>query len=77
MNQIESIISKTAVATDNIKTVNCSDRIREERVSLLLLNLFLSGNQGEYMNYASNTYKCNRAEKDGYFFDSFEINTKK
>lgn len=77
MNTIEQIIAKTAVATDNIKTVNCSDRIREERVSLLLLNLFLSGNQGEYMNYASNTYRCNRAEKKGYFFDSFEINTKK
>ena len=76
MNQIESIISKTAVVTDNIPTIDSSDRIREERASLLLLDLFLGKHQGVFMTRSSNVYNCDRAEKDGYFFNCFEINTK-
>ena len=76
MNIVESIVSKTAVVTDNIPTIDSSDRIREERASLLLLDLFLAKNQGVFMTRSSNVYNCDRAEKDGYFFNCFEINTK-
>ena len=75
MNQIESIISKTAVATDNIPTVNSSELIREERASLLLLDLFLGKHQGRYMDYASYGYNCNTAAKNGTTFTRFIIDT--
>ena len=76
MSKVTDLISKTAVVTDNIPTIDSSDRIREERASLLLLDLFLAKNQGVFMTRSSNVYNCDRAEKDGYFFNCFEINTK-
>ena len=76
MSNVTDLISKTAVVTDNIPTIDSSDRIREERASLLLLDLFLAKNQGVFMTRSSNVYNCDRAEKDGYFFNCFEINTK-
>ena len=53
MNIVESIVSKTAVVIDNIPTIDSSDRIREERASLLLLDLFLAKNQGVFMTRSS------------------------
>ena len=75
MNTIEKFIAKTAIATDNIPCSKSSELIREERASLLLLDLFLGKHQGRYMNYASNGYNCNTAVKNGKTFTRFIIDT--
>ena len=75
MNTIEKFIAKTAIATDNIPCSKSSELIREERASLLLLDLFLGKHQGRYMNYASYCYNCNTAVKNGTTFTRFIIDT--
>ena len=76
MKALNEMISKVEVIADNAPIIWCDDRIREEKASLLLLDLFLSGNQGKYMNFACSGYSCDPFKKEGKTFNRFEIDLK-
>ena len=76
MKALNEMISKVEVTADNAPIIWCDDRIREEKASLLLLDLFLSGNQGKYMNFACSGYSCDPFKKEGKTFNRFEIDLK-
>ena len=76
MKALNEMISKTDVIADNAPIILCDERIREEKASLLLLDLFLSGNQGKYMNIACSGYSCDPFKKEGKTFNRFEIDLK-
>ena len=76
MKDLNKVIYKTDVIADNAPIIRCDERIREEKASLLLLDLFLSGNQGKYMNFACSGYSCDPFKKEGKTFNRFEIDLK-
>ena len=64
MNELKKFISTNSVITDNVPIIRCDERIREEKASLLLLDLFLSGNQGQYMTNNALGYYCDAVEME-------------
>ena len=77
MNNLKKYISTNPVITDNVPIIRCDDRIREEKTSLMLLDLFLSGNQGQYMTQRSLSYLCDEVEMaNGRSYNRFDINLK-
>lgn len=77
MESLQKYISTNAVITDNVPIIRCDDRIREERASLMLLDLFLSGNQGKYMADSSLSCPCDEVKMgNGNSYKRFYINLK-
>ena len=75
MKDLKKYISTNSVITDNVPIIRCDDRIREEKASLMLLDLFLSGNQGQYMTNSSLSYFCDEVKmENGRSYNWFNIN---
>ena len=70
-------IFETVIATDNAPTFLISDRISEEKNSLLLLGAQYSGTLGKYMEYQSDRYRCHLEDNSGNRFTTFEITKSK